>query len=739
MSFFAELKRRHVFRVAGAYAVVAWLLIEVSDTVFPRLGLPGWTVTFVIALLLLGLPVALFFAWAYELTPEGLKREKDIDHSDSITPPNDKKLDRAIMAVLALALAFFAFDRFVLDPQRDAASKAAKAVAVEEARQAGRSEAVTTADDDRSIAVLAFDDMSQAGDQEYLSDGIAEELLNLLAKIPELRVISRSSAFSYKGKDIKLAQVAEELNVAHILEGSVRKAGDKVRITAQLIDARSDTHLWSETYDRTLDDVFAIQDDIAATVVAQLKITLLGEEKRALQAERAADLDAYSAYLIGRERMGLRTPEDVAAARAQFERAVALDPEYAPAHAALAHSWLVSEELDIIGEDFEREEIDAAVEPLLQRAVELDPGLPEAIAIQGLHDLRRYRYEEARKAFDRALELNPNYALAYTWRAEIASQDERFLDMLADTEKAYALDPMSLEIASDLAAAYRDFWRPEDAERVIARMFELHPDHPQAYKAAEINLRFHGRYGEAALMLERALEANPDDVWFRSAHRTILISLGLDEQLIASGDAHALFYAALSAEDFEAADAVLAEQLEGDYADHWYAAHGHELYSVYRTEDSEARLQEFVAREIEWLEAEGIPWRERCRPHLIQNLRSVGRDAAAEGMMEKCRVGLEERFKARFLCPCVFYNVVLITILDGRLDEAVERADFWLSSGDSQPYLHVDPVFRLLSERPEYAELLERNARQIERQREIYLSGGGWNALDKPDEVALER
>ncbi len=736
MSLFAELKRRHVFRVAAAYAVVAWLLIEVSDTVFPRLGLPEWTVTFVIALLLLGVPMALFFAWAYELTPEGLKREQDSDRSESSTPHTGKKIDRAITVVLALALASFAFDRYVLDPQRDAASDVAEVAAVEEVRQAGRSEAVIAPDDDRSIAVLAFDDMSQGGDQEYLSDGIAEELLNLLAKIPELRVISRTSAFSYKGKDIKLAQVAEELNVAHILEGSVRKAGDKVRITAQLIDARSDMHLWSETYDRTLDDVFAIQDDIAATVVAQLKITLLGEDRRVLYAERAADMDAYSAFLIGRERMGLRTPEDVAAARAQFEKAIALDPDYAPAHAALAHSWLVSEELDTRGEEFEREEIDAAVEPLLQRALEFAPGLPEAIAIRGLHDLRRRRYEEAELAFDRALQLNPNYALAYTWRAEIASREQRFLDMLADREKAYALDPMSLEIASDLAAAYRNFWRPKDADRVIERMFELHPDHPEAYFAAIVNLTSHGRYGEATLLAERAMEANPDDRRFPPWQEQLFIHLGLYQQAAASSDPHIQFNAALHEEDFERAEAIVMEQLEGD--EHW-SQHGRELYAVHTGEDSEDKLRDFLAREVEHLDSRGFAWREQCQPFLINSLRRVGRDEPAERMMEKCRTSLDEWIKASYLCPCTLYNVVLLTILDRPPAEAVDRADFWLSNGDSRAGLHVDPLFRLLSSRPEYDELMARNARQVKRQREIYLSGGGWGTLGQPEQVALKR
>jgi len=253
MNFLAELRRRNVLRVGAAYIVTGWLIIQVVETVLPAYGYGDAAIRLVVTLLAIGLIPSLIFAWAFELTPDGIKKEKDIDRTHSITPTTGKKLDRIIMVILALALGYFAVDKFVFSQSRETAI-------AETARQEGRSEALVESFGDHSIAVLPFVDMSPQGDQEYFSDGIAEELLNLLAKIPELRVISRSSAFSYKGKDINLADVARELNVAHILEGSVRKAGNQVRITAQLIDARSDTHLWSETYDRPLDNIFAVQD-----------------------------------------------------------------------------------------------------------------------------------------------------------------------------------------------------------------------------------------------------------------------------------------------------------------------------------------------------------------------------------------------------------------------------------------------------------------------------------------------
>ena len=285
MSLFSELKRRNVIRVATAYVVAAWLIIQVVETILPAFGYGDFFLRIVVIVLAIAFVPTLVFSWVFEITPEGLKREVEVAREESITRFTGKKLDRIITVLLALALGYFAFDRFVLVPAR-------VAEIVEETAQLARSEALVESYGDKSIAVLPFVNMSGDPGQEYFSDGIAEELLNLLAKIPELRVISRSSAFRFKGKDLDIPTIAEQLNVAHILEGSVRKAGNQIRITAQLIDARSDTHLWSDTYDHTLDDIFAIQDRISAEVVAQLKVRLLDA------APVAQEIDPEASYSL---------------------------------------------------------------------------------------------------------------------------------------------------------------------------------------------------------------------------------------------------------------------------------------------------------------------------------------------------------------------------------------------------------------------------------------------------------
>jgi tetratricopeptide (TPR) repeat protein len=437
--------------------------------------------------------------------------------------------------------------------------------------------------------------------------------------------------------------------------------------------------------------------------------------------ERAVNVVAYSAYLIGKERMALRTQPDLEAAREQFEKSLQLDPEYAPDHALLAHTWLLLEQERYGGRDIEKKDVDATVSPHLARALELAPDLPEAVAIQGLHDLRRYRYDEAEQAFNRAIALNPNYALAYTWRAEVAYNDKRYLDMLADKEKAYALDPMSLEVASDLATEYRSFWRPQDAQRVIDRMFDLHPDHPMAYEAALGNLANHGRHGETALMLEKALAAHPENDVFQQWNGWQYLYLGMYREAYEAGDDQVKMVAALMQGDIPAADELLREGMASDPR-RWTSL-GRWLYEVDTGEGASEQLRRYLDLDIARMNEEGFPWQERCMPYIINDLRQVGRGEETDRMMLSCQKEVEERFKAQYLCPCTWFRVVQYTILDGRKDEAVQRVDQWLSNGDSSFDLHLDTIFTQLEDRPEYAGFLARNAAQLERQREIYLAG----------------
>ncbi len=489
MSFFDELKRRNVFRVGAAYVVASWLLIQVTETIFPLFGFDDTLARMVVIVLAIGVIPALTFAWAFELTPEGLKKEKEVDRSRSTTLQTSKNLDLMIMVMLALALAYFAVDKFVL-------SKPREALIAETARQKGRSEALIESYGDRSIAVLPFADLSPQGDQQYFSDGISEELLNLLAKIPELRVISRSSAFSFRGKDIDIPTIARRLQVAHVLEGSVRKAGPRVRITAQLIDARSDTHLWSQTFDRTLDDIFAIQDEIAAEVVEQLKITLLENAPRARQTVP----EAFTFFLQARYFLDRFTAESLEKAAELYQRALALDPRYPPALKGLAEVYANQAAMGL--RPF-KESIEF-VRELVNKAVSIDPRYADAYA--GLGSLSQYFDNDLRSAaqhFEKAVELGPS-------QATIVGDAGMFALILGRTNQAIklfehqvTLDPVSPTAHYQLARALRTAGRFDQAAVAYRTVLNLSPGRIAAQYGLGISLMLNGDLETALQEMKR--------------------------------------------------------------------------------------------------------------------------------------------------------------------------------------------------------------------------------------------
>jgi TolB-like protein len=439
MSLFEELKRRNVFRVGIAYGVTAWLLIQISDTVFPRIGLSESAITLVIALLGIGFIPALIFAWAFEMTPEGIKRERDVNRAKSITPQTGKKLDRMIIGILTVVIAFLVADRFILHrdhPATESASPAAKPDSSVDVAPAG-----TTAPARASIAVLPFVNMSADAENEYFSDGISEELLNVLVRVSALEVASRTSSFAYKGKDLPLSQVARELGVANILEGSVRKSGNRVRITAQLIDAGSDRHLWSDTYERELDDIFDIQEEISNHIVKELKIALdVGEAADMARLQRPTDnTDAYELYLQGRFQWRKRLEANIRSSIELFEDAIALDPGFAKAHEALASANAVLPAWSDAEVRASLEEADVHA----RAALMLDPSLAEARAIRAHVMAFNKDWVRSLNEFESALEIEPRNAVVRQWYAEVLSDVGYLRQALQQIERAYQLDPAS--------------------------------------------------------------------------------------------------------------------------------------------------------------------------------------------------------------------------------------------------------------------------------------------------------
>ena len=523
-SIFAELKRRNVLRVGAAYVVAAWLLIQVAETIFPLFGFGDGPARIVVVVLAVGFIPVLIFAWAFELTPEGLKKDKEVDRSESITPQTGRKLDRMIMVVLALALGYFAFDKFVLSESREATM-------VESARQAGRSEALVESYGDNSIAVLPFVNMSSDAEQEYFSDGISEELLNLLAGIPELRVISRSSAFSYKGKDIKLAQVAEELNVAHILEGSVRKAGNRIRITAQLIEARSDTHLWSETYDRTLDDIFAVQDEISQAVVDELRIRLVGEAPRA----QVVDPKAYALVLKARYFFAKWGKDNFEKSLVALEQALAIEPEYAEAWSFMSTTYLNQVRYG----DLNRDQGLILARKANDRALAIDPNLPRAWA--NLSHIREANFDwaGAEAASNKALELAPRNPAVLNRAANLYNVLGRHEKALAFYRRILSDDPLSLFAHFNSANVLDRMGKLKEAVVEFKRHLELNPEDWGTHSRLAI---IYLREGHPERAMEE-LELDPDPQMQAWARILVLPALGRGEEASQRLDTYITKYA----------------------------------------------------------------------------------------------------------------------------------------------------------------------------------------------------
>ena len=498
-SVWEELKRRNVVRVAAAYAVVSWLILQLTDVLMPLLGLPEWVDRLVFLLLLIGFPVALIFAWAFELTPQGLKKEKDVDRSESVTRITGRKLDFAIIAVLAVALVFFAGTQ-------------------EWGGKTGNAEIAN-----KSIAVLPFVNMSSDPEQEYFSDGISEELLNLLSKIPGLRVSARTSSFQFKGENLDVVEIGQQLNTGLVLEGSVRKSGLKVRITAQLVDARSGFHLWSETYDREIEDIFAVQDEISAAIVGALQVHLELQVEAAPRVIAAANPEAHEAYLRGRYLVAQGTRPGRDKAVHEFERALSHDPNYALAHAELALATLGN---------VASAEARARAASHIERAMTLDPTLAEAHAANGLLLWNQLQLEDALTSLKHAVEINPNYVIAYVVMGNLLSFDiGRYDEAFQMRETAMRLDPLSMPTIVFYQQALIERNRLAEADRELEKIAAIFP-HVYAYRRGTRTSRG-GNTANAVLGSLEGLRMNPEYIRPKVGLAYHFAVLGLEKEALA--------------------------------------------------------------------------------------------------------------------------------------------------------------------------------------------------------------
>jgi TolB-like protein/Tfp pilus assembly protein PilF len=496
-NFFAELKRRNVYKVAVAYAVVAWLVIQAASIFLPAFNAPQWAMQIIILILVIGFPVALAFSWAFEITPEGIKLESEIEPAKSIARRTGRKIVAATIALAVVAAGLFVYQlvrtRSTITPRQDAS--------------AARTEAATVSN--KSIAVLPFDNLSGDPQNAYFSEGVQDEILTRLAKIAELKVISRTSTQRFKSVPSDLRQIAQQLGVANILEGSVQKANDQVRVNVQLINALTDAHLWADTYDRKLNDIFAVETDIAKTIADTLQAKLTGSEKIAITTKPTENPEAHELYLKGRYFWNRRTGANLQKAADYFQQAIGKDSRYALAFSGLADCHVLLPAYAELGSN-PRDELPKALEAA-RKAVELDDTLCEAHTSLARALASDLQLAAASPEFKRAIELNPNYATAHQWFGEYLQSQGHLEEALSELKRAEELDPLSLIINSVLGFALDTVGKSDEAIAQLHKTIEIDPNFGNAHGQLGNVLEHRGRLREAVAEYEKGFNSVGSD------------------------------------------------------------------------------------------------------------------------------------------------------------------------------------------------------------------------------------
>lgn len=686
MSFFAELKRRNVFRVGIAYVVGGWLLLQLTDVLSELLDLPDVVGRVIVLVVAIGLPVALFFAWAFEMTPEGVKRESDVDPSESITPHTGKKLNNTIIVLLALAVTYLLYDKFagneasgpstVIDtPALMVEDKSQMVSTVTEANEAGK-----------SIAVLPFTNRSPDANDAYFTDGVHDDLLTQLAKIDAFSVISRTSVMEYRDTSKNLRQIGDELGVANIMEGAVQRAGNRVRINVQLIDADSDEHLWAEVYDRelTTENLFDIQSEIAKAIAGALQATLTDSEIAKVSAVPTDNVAAYELYLqgnrfsLGETEIGFDTSVEL------FKEALKLDPDFKLAWIGLAHAY-INNYWSYGGNSYDRDQAREAID----RAKAIDPDFPELYLAEGFyHYWGLLDYDTALSNLDKAIALMPSNAEAHMWKGWASRRAGEWDQAVDSMQEAIRLNP-----------------------RVVINLIET-----------GATLGYLGRYDQAMELTERAYELQPDSYWSKS----YLANL----ELVVNGDTHratTLMVGAQHTEEKEFLvpywnDQMLARRLDAalEIAQRWSDEWEIDVKSINLRENLLARTLKTMGRNKEATQSarkalDRIAEKKRqglndhrilaaeMEAYAILGDRQLVSDLAARVMSSKPADAVEDmNFKYRFAQSYA---------LAGMLAESVATLDSLLSgiSAISVPWLELDPAFDGIRNTPEFIALLEKH------------------------------
>jgi TolB-like protein/Flp pilus assembly protein TadD len=500
MNLFSELKRRNVYRVAVAYAVVGWLIAQIATQIFPFLEIPNWVVRLVIVLIAIGFPIALVIAWAFEATPEGIKRTEVADAMPAVAGQKKHVWIYVVVIGAAISVALFFLGRY-------SGANATPRSASDDLRRDKQSEA--PAGSAKSIAVLPFDNLSRDPDNAFFAEGVQDEILTRLAKIADLKVIARTSTQKFKSVPADLREVAKQLDVANILEGSVQKVNDQVRVNVQLINALTNAHLWAEIYDRKLTDIFAVESDIAKTIADTLQAKLTGAEKQMMASQPTTDTTAYELYHKGRSLWGKRTGDNIPKAIAFFEQAIARDPNYALAYAGLASAYILSP--FYTGAD--RREAGSKAKEAALKALRLDPNLAEAHAALGkVLFFSEIDLSGATREYKRAIELKPNDADAHHWFSnDSLAALGQFEEAIAEGKRSVELDPLSIVINADLGETFFYARRFDESVAQLRKTLEIDPTSFYTHYNLGIALQAKGDLSGAITEYEKAKQLSGDN------------------------------------------------------------------------------------------------------------------------------------------------------------------------------------------------------------------------------------
>jgi TolB-like protein/tetratricopeptide (TPR) repeat protein len=646
MSFLGELKRRNVFRVAGVYAVVGWLLVQIAASLEEAVGLPPWFDGFVVSSLAIAFPIALIFAWAFELTPDGLKRTAAVTADESITEQTASKLDMVLVLALFVFATAMLLPRFLPEGVLPGSQNAEQGVHAVADGTAAAGSAVTTpaaAPNAASIAVLPFADLSKAQDQGYFADGISEEILNVLAQVRGMKVAGRTSSFAFKDRNEDLREIGRVLDVAHILEGSVRSEGDKVRVTAQLIQVSDGFHMWSATYDRDLTSIFEVQDDIAQQILVAMKERLMVDEAPKVAAATRTDINAYNLFLEARDLLFSRNEEKMTRALALLDQAIEVDPAYAPAYAARAKAYmLLSDRPSSYGSIPTQEALEQS-RANVDKALALDPQLADAFAVQGLNNRERGRLDFAVSSLRRALELNPNSLDARNWLSLSLANDGRFRDVVEQLKTLVDIDPLYRPGVNNLMQYGYEIGDLDAATRAAERYIAITSD-PEARanfqsRLALLRNDFAGAIRFAETFGEEASRQAREGLRFQ------YIDLGVIDPSEGDGALNSVFEPYALADRGETAQAIAKARATIEKSPDYYT--GHRVYVEVLSEAREdAQLADYFEREYGGdLERFATRLRVNADPPpyqaLAQSMRAMGRQTIFEEAMRRWRFTLD--------------------------------------------------------------------------------------------------